>query len=354
MRVAIVAEPYYPIPPVNYGGTERVIHYLIKGLLEKGHQPVLLGPGDSRVACPVVPTTAKAIYFPKNSRQLAEFEKLKIATQKRTQTELKKILPKIEVIHSHGFDLRAFSDFPSVTTLHGAMSFENLKYYKERDGLFYVSISKNQQAAYPGLKYAQTVYNGLDPDDFPLITKPQNYVLFLGRLDHEKNPHLAIHLAINSGIEIKLAGKVDFQGSDYFKNEVQPYLNHPLVEYLGEVDEKTRISLLANAKCNLHPTSFREPFGLTVMEAAYCGTPTLAIARGSMPELIEQGKTGALVEDFVEGFHKLENCFGLDRQYIAERSRQLFNYRRMTDGYLRAYRRVISEFERSAGVKFRR
>ena len=165
-----------------------------------------------------------------------------------------------------------------------------------------------------------TVYNGENPAKFPLIKRPKDYVCFLGRFDRDKDPHLAIELAISLGIKIKVAGKIDWQAEGYFTEEVEKYFDHPLVEYLGELDFKQKVELLKNAKANLHPTGFREPFGLTVLEAAYCGTPTLALARGSMPELIEEGRTGLLVEDFVQGYEQLEQCFTMDRQYIAERS----------------------------------
>jgi glycosyltransferase involved in cell wall biosynthesis len=177
------------------------------------------------------------------------------------------------------------------------------------------------------------------------VTSPGDYVCFLVRFDREKNPHLAIQLATNLGVRIKLAGKIDFQGEEYFDDCIRPYLDHPLVEYLGELEFGQEVELIAHARCNLHPTGFREPFGLTVLEAAYCGTPTLAIARGSMPELIEVGRTGMLVEDFVEGYHQIEECFAMDRNYIAQRTRLLFNYRTMTREYLEAYRRVIDIFE---------
>lgn len=133
------------------------------------------------------------------------------------------------------------------------------------------------------------VYNDENPDDFPLVTEPKEYLCFLGRLDRDKNPHLAIQPAISLGTKIKLVSKVGHLGEGYFEDEIEPYLKHPLVEYLGELGIDGKVELISNAKCNLHPTNFREPFGLSVLEAAYCGTPTLAVARGSMPELIEPG-----------------------------------------------------------------
>jgi glycosyltransferase involved in cell wall biosynthesis len=345
VRIAIVAGPHYAVPPRLYGGTERVIGYLVRGLLELGHEPILLAPGDSEVDCELFPICDTAIGFPDTPEERPDHDALCLEVERRTHEELSWLLPRVDVVHSHGFDLTDFSDVPNVTTLHGAFGFDNLALFRARSDLYYVSVSRNQQAAYPGLNYLGVAYNGEDPELFPVVTQPDDYVCFVGRLDHEKNPHLAIQLAIHLGVPIKLAGKIDFQGERYFATEVEPYLDHPLVEYLGEADAVDTVNLLAHARCNLHPTGFREPFGLTVLEAAYCGTPTLAIARGSMPELIEVGRTGILVEDFAEGVHQVEECAALDRAYIAERARRLFNYRTMTEQYVNAYERVLDIFD---------
>jgi glycosyltransferase involved in cell wall biosynthesis len=337
------------VPPKGYGGTEQVIHYLIKGLQAAGHEPILLASGDSQVDCELIPIVPQALSFAKNKAQYQSFASQIAEAERVTAERLRELLPRIDIIHSHGFDLKAFADFPNLTTIHNAIVFHdeagplNLKYYLERAELNYVSISDNQRATCPQLNYVDTIYNGEDPADFPLVKKPQDYLCFLGRFDRSKNPHLAIELAIEYGMKIKIAGKIDHIGEEYFRDHIQPYLNHPLVEYLGELGFKDKVELLSNAKCNLHPTGFREPFGLTVLEAAYCGTPTLAIARGSMPELIEFGRTGIWVEDFVEGYHHLEECFEMDRTYVASRARQLFNYHTMAKQYVKAYRTVLQE-----------
>jgi glycosyltransferase involved in cell wall biosynthesis len=345
VRVAIVASPYKQIPPVGYGGTEWVIHYLIKGLKEAGHEPILFASRDSKVDCELIPIISKATFFPKRTQDLPIFRQRMKQIDKRTAKKLRALLPDIDVIHAHptDFDMKPFADFPNVTTLHGPITFENMSYYVERKHLNYISISHNQQQAFPDLNYLGVVYNGEDPERFPFVKSPQNYLCFLGRFDEDKSPHLAIELAINLGMKIKLAGKTDFQGYRYFRSKVQPYFKHPLVEYLGELDFEDKVKLISRAKCNLHPTYFREPFGLTVLEAAYCGTPTLAISRGAMPELIENDKSGMLVEDFIEGFHSIQKCFDMDREYIAKRARRKFNYKNMTKGYIRAYRRAIRQ-----------
>jgi glycosyltransferase involved in cell wall biosynthesis len=345
MRIAIVGGPHIPVPPPKYGGIEQVTHYLIKGLLELGHEPVLLGTGDSTIDCEVVPIVDEAIYFPKKRSELPAFQKRLVQIEKKTKQILKKVAKQVDIIHSHGFDLSDFQNYPCLTTIHNKIDFEWLLYYLKRRDLYYVSISQNQQYACPDLNYIGVVYNGEDPKNFPMVKKPEEYVCFLGRFDRDKNPHLAIQLAINMGIKIKVAGKIDFHDDGYFDEEVKELLEHPLVEYLGELDFAQKVELLSKAKCNLHPAGFREPFGLTVIEAAYCGTPTLAIARGAMPELIEEGRTGSLVEDFIEGYNRIDQCFEMDREYIAQRARLLFNYRTMTQQYIKAYERVIEIFK---------
>ncbi len=345
MKIAITSNPYYPVPPPKYGGTERVIYYLIKGLKELGHEPILLASGDSQVDCQLIAICEKSMPFPKKNS--LHFRAAVRESLRKTKSELEKVAPKVDIIHSMDFDLKDFQNFPNITTIHGHIGFENLPYFQERMGMPFISISKNQQAAFPGLNFVGVAYNGLDPDDFPFVAKPEGYLCFFGRFDWDKSPHLAIQLAVALGMRIKVAGKIDLEGYDYFKNEIKPYLKHPLVEFLGEIPTNEVIDLASNASCNLHPLlGRREPFGLTVIEAAYSGTPTLAMNRASMPELIENGKSGVLVEDFVEGYHKMDETFKMDRKYISERARRLFNYKNMTAQYIQAYEKVLKGFKK--------
>ena len=350
MKIAIVADPYVPIPPRKYGGTEQVIHNSIKGLKELGHEPILFGPGDSQVDCELIPTVPKAVSFATSKAGASAHKKKLAIIARNTEALLRKNLKRLDIIHSHtqvesAFDIRKFEHFPNVTTMHNPITFLDIDYYLKRRHLNYVSISKNQQEAFPYLNYVGVVYNGENPADFPIVNEPDDYVCFLGRFDREKNPHLAILLAISAGIPIKIAGKIDQHSDGYFEEEIEPYLSHPLVDYLGELDFEQKVDLLSRSLCNLHPTGFREPFGLAVIEAAYCGTPTLAIARGAMPELIEDGRTGVLVEDFIQGYKELQNCFEMDRLYIAKRARSLFNYRIMAEQYVDVYQKVIEAHE---------
>jgi glycosyltransferase involved in cell wall biosynthesis len=352
MRIAIIASPFIAVPPKKYGGTERVIHYLIKGLMNQGHEVILFAPGDSEVDCKLVPICDKAIPFAKNKEEDLALQPLRLEAEKKAKDELRKYLNQIDIIHSHGVDLSDFQDFPCVTTLHGPINLETMDYYEKRRNQCFISISNNQQETFPTLKYIGTVYNGLDPDEFDLKTEAEDYLCFLGRFDREKNPHLAIQLALKLNMKLKMAGKIDLAGNDYFEEMVRPYLENPLIEYAGEIGMPEKMHLLGGAKCNLHPTGFREPFGLSILEAAYCGTPTMAIARGSMPELIEENRTGILVEDFDEAYHLIEKCYEMDRNYISQRARLLFNYNTMAKQYVSAYEKVIQLFKQEHGTEF--
>ncbi|MDQ3123688.1 MAG: glycosyltransferase family 4 protein [bacterium] len=344
MKIAIVAEPYVAVPPPKYGGTEQVIGQLINGLQEMGHEVTLIGPGDSTVNCTILPSVDKALGFPRRKSDWAAYNKQLKAAMKATYHLVKSVQNKVDIIHSHGFDMLSFRSFPNVTTIHNPLIFELIPYYVRRLQLRYICISSNQTKVLPNLNTIGVAYNGLNPNEFPIVEKPRDYVVFIGRFDREKNPHLAIKLALSLGIKIKLAGKLDHLGDGYFEEEIEPHLKNPLVEYLGEIGFDEKIELLSNAKCNFHPTGFREPFGLTVLEAAYCGTPTLAISRGSMPELILDNKTGVLVEDFEEGYSAFERCIKLDRNFIADHARRTFNYQNMARDYVKLYQKAIDDF----------
>jgi glycosyltransferase involved in cell wall biosynthesis len=179
---------------------------------------------------------------------------------------------------------------------------------------------------------------------YPFVAEPEDYLCFIGRIDPVKQPDVAIELAIQTGMHIKVAGGIGgWEAEQYFESKVKPLLKHPLAEFLGEVGWEDKIRLISNASCNLHPTGFREPFGLSVLEAGYCGTPTLAINRGALPETILDGKTGVLVEDFAEGCGRLGDCLTLNRRAISESFRQRFSQRQMALNYLRVYERLLAQ-----------
>lgn len=349
MKIAVVAAPFIPVPPKKYGGTERVIYYLIKELAELGHEVTLFASGDSEVPDGVTlyAICPESLPYSKNDNEEAELDKLRKKIMGETIETLKSKSGQFDIVHSHGVDMTELLGRPTITTLHGPFDMSLIQYYNQRTNHFFVNISDNQKEGFPPyLRFVETVYNGLDPEEFtPRFDSKESYACFIGRLDRQKNPHLAIELALSRGLKIKVAGKVDFFGKRYFEELVEPYFSHPDVEFLGEIGMQEKNELLAGAMVNIHPTGFREPFGLTVLEAAYCGTPTVAIAKGAMPEIIEQGRTGILVEDLAEAYHKIDSCFEMDRKYIAERAKYLFNYRVMAEKYVYAYEKVVRIYE---------
>lgn len=349
MNIAIIGTPYLPIPPKKYGGTERYLYYLIKGLKELGHHVILFGPGDSKVDCEIIPIINKAVPWVKDPKKEKKLEStVRLEAKKKTYKLLKENLKRIDIIHTHGVPIDDFKNHPHLFTLHGSMMFSLLKpmsYHIYPQDYFYNTISFNQTLTTRHLNTIGTIYHGLDPAEFPLVTESDDYFCFLGRYSGEKNPDQAMHLAIELKKHLKVAAKMDFSGVEYYKKYCEPLLKaYPrLLKDIGEQDDKGKVEMISHAAVNLHPANgFREPFGLTILEAAYCGTPTLAVRKGSLSELIEDGRTGILVEDFVEGMFRINECYHMDRVYIAERARKLFNYKTMAKLYTIAYENIIN------------
>jgi len=355
MNIAILASPYLAIPPKKYGGTERYLYYLIKGLEEIGHHVILFGTADSEVNCEIIPIIDKAVPYSQdvNEEKFLE-ETVRAKAKQRTYDLLDENLDRIDIIHSHGVSIERYKNRPHLFTLHGSMQFSVPRegsYKQYSNDFFYNTISHNQSLTTKHLRNVGTIYHGLDPDDFPLVTDTQDYLCYLGRYSHEKNPDQAMHLAIELNEKLRIAAKLDFSGIDYYNKFCKPLIEeYPnLLKDIGEQDNVGKLEMIAHAKANLHPAAgFREPFGLTILEAAFCGTPTLAVRKGSLPELIEDGKTGVLVEDFVEGMSRVHECYSMNRVYIAERARRLFHYKTMAQLYAIAYENILNIYNHKA------
>jgi glycosyltransferase involved in cell wall biosynthesis len=346
MRIAITpVDAGLILPAQKSHSIARIIEMLIRGLKERGHEVILLAPSDCKVDCELIPICDKHLPLHEDRGLIYTMQ-----VQQRILQELRRIAHRIDIVNAHSFDIPGYFygtrllqgvEFPNVTTCHSCIEITNIEYFKTCNNNI-ISLSYNQREAFPSMQFAGNAYNGLDPAPFTFVEQPDNYLCFLGRMSSVKQPHLAIQLAIQLGLKLKMAGPIcDPVDKLYFDEYCVPYLTHPLIEYLGELDMNEKIELISHARCNLHPTGFRDPCPLVPIEAAYCGTPTLAICRGALPELIQDGLTGKLVEDFAEGFHKIHECFSMSRSYIAQRSRELFNYRNMTSQYLSIYREVI-------------
>lgn len=345
LTVAIVmVHPGLYIPPRPSDSVARVIENQIAGLMELGHKVILIAPASSQVKCELIPVCDVPITIEedpdgKEANQITKLVKKKILDLKGTA----------DIIHAHSLDipLKLFTSnfledcpLPHVTTMHSCVELENLKEFDSCSGPM-ISLSYNQRNACPNLNYVGNVYNGLDTKDFPFIKNPEGYLCFLGRITPEKQPHLALELSAHMGIPVKIAGPI--RNKDYFDSKCKPFLDGKRAQYLGELDMKEKINLLAHALCNLYATGFRDPCPLVPMEAGFCGTPTLAISRGALPELITHNKTGVLVEDFTEAVSKLNDCIKLDRQIVSKISKKRFNHIRMAADYISIYKHVLSD-----------
>jgi glycosyltransferase involved in cell wall biosynthesis len=351
MRVGILAPAAYPIPPLKYGGTERVIYHLIKGLKELGHEPILFGPGDSQVSCEVIPTTEESIPFQKQIVEEAIVAGERKAAMRNALEVIKKNIDKIDVLHVHesteDCDVTELN-IPMISTLHGPFTFRNIDFFRERNKkMLWVSISNNQTVPLKNLNYLGTIYNAMDPDEFQFSDEPQNQVCWVGRFSAEKGTHLALELAERLKLDIVLGGKVDFVDREYFVGKCYPQIilaeGHK-VNYLGELAMKEKVEAFRNSFVNLHLANWREPFGLTVVEAQMCGTPTLGFRRGALPEIIEDGVNGILVEDIEEGAARINEAKNLDREKILEIAKENFHYRLMCKRYELAYEKAIEVF----------
>lgn len=346
LTIGIVANhPGLILPPPPSHSVARVIETQILGLQALGHRVLLLGPADAEIACELVPICQRPV-------QLEEDPTLERSRriQQRTLALMDELKDEVDIFNGHSLDipgmlfstnLLSASRARHVTTFHSCVEVGNLRDFRNCENPV-ISLSYNQRKACPKLNYVGNVYNGLDPTPFPVVRKPQGYLCFLGRISANKQPHLAIQLARCLGLPLKLAGPVhpEFDQA-YFDTFCKPFIDGSSVEYLGELGFADKVDLLANALCNLHPTGFRDPCPLVPMEAGYCGTPTLAIRRGALGEIIEDGVTGRLVEDFAEGVFALEDCIALDREVLAARVRARFNRENMARGYVEVYRGML-------------
>jgi glycosyltransferase involved in cell wall biosynthesis len=344
LRIAMFApSATLPAPPSH--SVDRIIETLVKGLVELGHEVLVFAPKSSRTMGQLVPVGVAPILL----REDPQCRRIRQAHRKAL-TEVLKRQSDIDVVHAHGLDISGIlysthllEDFsiPNLTTLHSAIDVTDYNYFSRCRNRI-VACSKSQVDACPSMNVVDVIHHGLDPTGFPIVPGARDYLCFVGRMDAAKQPHVAIQLAIQCQMKIKLAGGVsNDRAQQYFSANVEPLLGHPAVEYLGEVGLEEKIDLISHARCNLHPTGFREPFGLSVIEAGFCGTPTLAIKRGALGEIIKHGETGILVEDFAEGCYRVHECINLDRRCVAEYTREMFNHIRMASGYVKAYEALL-------------
>jgi glycosyltransferase involved in cell wall biosynthesis len=338
MKVAQVAPLWEPVPPATYGGIELVVSHLSDELVRRGHEVTLFASGDSQTLAQLEAVYPCAIRLDPQVTEYAVYEMLELSQVYAQATEF-------DIIHSHigiaALMLAPLVKTPTLHTLHGGFTPDNRKLFNLHRLQPYISISHAQREL--ELNYVRTVYNGIDPQDYPFKAQPENppYLAFLGRLSPEKGPQHAIAIAKQTGWRLKMAGKIDLIDSPFFEQEIAPQIDGKQIEYLGEVNHAQKIELLGNAAVTLFPISWREPFGLVMIESMATGTPVIGMNLGSVPEVIAHGKTGFVCQSYAEMTAKVPDALELDRQFCRDYVEKKFSFTQMVDGYEVAYRQIL-------------
>ena len=341
MRIAQVSPLYESVPPKTYGGTERVVSWLTEELVRRGHDVTLFASGDSMTSARLVPGSKQALRNDTACKdQLAPH--LAMVEQVFRQKE------NFDLIHFHvdylHFPASRRERVTSVTTLHGRLDMPELVpiYQLFRD-IPTVSISDAQREPLPWINWQGTVYHGMPPDRYSYSAGGGKYLAFLGRTSPEKGLDQAIEIAQRVDMPLKIAAKVDRADVEYFERVIKSKLDHPLVEFLGEIGYPEKQEFLGNAAALLFPINWPEPFGIVMIEAMACGTPVIAYPYGSVPEVVDHGITGFVVPGVDGAVEALHNIESFDREHCRKRFEERFTAERMTDDYLKVYQRLVTE-----------
>ncbi|AVA26202.1 glycosyltransferase family 4 protein [Rhizobium sp. NXC24] len=340
MKVAQIAPLAESVPPKLYGGTERIVSYLSEELVAEGHDVTLFASGDSVTDAKLIPCSDVALRLNPAVKDQLPHQILMLEQVRRRAHEFDVLHFHIDVLHFpliHDFADRA------VTTLHGRLDLPDLRpFYQGFADIPLVSISNDQRRPMPPVNWSGTVYHGLPADLLPFTEKPKgNYLAFLGRISLEKRPDRAIEIASRSGMPLKIAAKIDNADQGYWKTAIEPMVkSHQNVEFIGEINDEQKADFLGNAAALLFPIDWPEPFGLVMIEAMACGTPVIAFRCGSVPEVIDHGVSGILVDSVAEAAENVEWALKIDRRRVRATFEKRFTAERMARDYLDIYRRL--------------
>ena len=334
MKIAILSPAAWRTPPNKYGPWEQMASNTAEGLIDKGLDVTLFATGDS-ITKGKLEYICKTPYSENPEMDAKVWECIHIShLMERAQN--------FDLIHNH-YDFLPLTysrliNTPMVTTIHGFSSSRILPVFKKYNSTsHYVSISHSDRS--PELDYIATVYNGIETKAFTFQPDHGEYLLFFGRIHHEKGAYESIQIAKKTGMKLILSGLI--QDHDYFIEKVKPLINDEDILFVGNSGPVERNRLLGNACALLHPINFEEPFGLSVAEAMYCGTPVIAFKRGSMPELIEHAKTGFLVRDVNEASEVVKDIKNIDRRYCHEWTKKRFTMEKMVEDYIDVYNKIL-------------
>lgn len=341
MKVAQIAPLYESVPPKAYGGTERVVSYLTEALIDMGHEVTLFATGDSSTRARLLPQTSCSLRL--NQECVDQLVHHVLMVERVFQQA-----DSFDIIHSHidyfPFSFIRRSATPVLTTLHGRLDLTDLvPLYSEFSDVPLVSISDAQRKPLSRARWVGTVYHGLPDDLYTFNGSPDQYLAFIGRISPEKRVDMAIEIAKRADIPLRIAAKVDKADADYFRTCIKQLLNHPLIEFIGEIEEAEKNEFIGNALALLAPIDWPEPFGLVFIEAMACGTPVITRPMGSAPELIDPGVTGYLVDSVDEAVQAVRTISAIDRRGCREAFERRFTATRMAEDYIDVYLRLKRE-----------
>ncbi len=340
MRIAQIAPLAESVPPILYGGTERVVAWLVDELVELGHEVTLFASGDSRTRARLVPVWPRALRLGRpRSDPAAAMSALLEAVARHAGG--------FDVIHAHidwlHLPLLGRLGVPFLTTMHGRLDLPGLPQLVRRfPAAPFVSISNNQRIPLGEAEWLGTVYHGLPRGMFRPSYENGTYLAFLGRLTAEKGPEQAIRIARAAGMPLRVAAKVPRGERRYFKERLEPQIDGTQVQLVGEVNDATKEKFLAGAAALLFPIDWPEPFGLVMIEAMACGTPVIAFRSGSVPEVVRDGVTGFIVDGEEEAVHAVKRVAQLDRRKVRGIFDERFTAARMARDYLAHYHELLA------------
>ena len=338
MRIAQIAPLTESVPPRTYGGTERVVSYLTEELVAMGHDVTLFASGDSVTAGKLEAAWPCALRFDPTLRDA-------MAPQVLLMERVARRAHEFDILHCHldywPFSLLSRQATPYLTTLHGRLDLPELtRVYDCFEDAPLISISEAQRRPLPRANFVGTVHHGLPPGLLTPRPGPRDYLAFLGRICPEKSPDRAIRIARAAGMKLKIAAKIDRMDREYFETTIRPMIDGSQIELIGEIGDAEKPGFLSGAKALLLPIDWPEPFGLVMIEAMACGTPTIAFPAGSVPEVIDHGVTGYIVPDETAAVAALSRLDALSHTAIRDRFETRFTARRMADDYVALYRRM--------------
>lgn len=341
MHIAQVAPLYESVPPRYYGGTERVVFHLTEELVRQGNDVTLFASGDSTTSATLVPASQSALRLDEDCVDSMAHHILLLE-------QVIQAADRFDVIHFHvdylHFPLSRLVQWPQVTTLHGRLDLPDLDpLYQEFSDMPVISISDAQRGPLPQANWVETVYHGLPPDLYPYRSAPGDYLAFLGRISPEKRVDRAVEIADRANLPLKIAAKVDPADREYFEEVIQPLLSAPHVGYLGEIGEEEKAEFLGNARALLFPIDWPEPFGLVLIEAMACGTPVVAFRHGSVPEIMEEGRTGFVVDSVDEAVDAVNRLSSVSRRACRQVFEKRFTAARMARDYEQVYERLLAQ-----------